>query len=376
MEPSDAGCAGAARPTELAAAPPRVAYLDGLRGVAAITVAWFHIYANTLESTRDWVGPAISAIFNRGRFGVHLFFVLSGFVLALTLIKPRPIRRLNDVARYMLRRSVRLDIPYWACAALYLIAAPFIAAQPNVFSAWEWKLSAWNALSSALYFVPILGDHKIVPVVWTLVLEVQFYLLFALALYAAERIAQRMGRDVEPVQVAALATLAAIAALFRLGVIPYYPLIVFPYLSLFLLGVSAFYLIERLRGAVLLSALTVLPIAAGQLRDVDTDMLAGLLSALLVLIASAWKPLRNGLSSKLALFFGGLSYTVYLTHSLMGNLLVQPLHPLARQHPAVGLLGCALALTATFVVSALLWRWVERPAIALSRRIRLSGQRS
>jgi peptidoglycan/LPS O-acetylase OafA/YrhL len=376
MQHRDTGGALVERSEELAAPPPRVAYIDGLRGVAALTVAWFHIYANTLESTRDWLGPTISAIFNRGRFGVHLFFVLSGFVLALTLIKPRPIRRASDVARYMLRRSVRLDIPYWACAALYVVAAPLIIAYPSVFRVWEWKLSAWHALSSALYFIPILGDHKVVPVVWTLVLEVQFYLLFALALYAAERIAQRTGRDIAPVQVAALAALAVVAALWRLGIIPYYQLIVFPYLSLFLLGVSAFLLVERLRGAALITALTLLPIAVGQLRVVDTAMLAGVLSLVLVLVASAWAPLRNALASKLALVLGALSYTVYLLHSLLGNLVVQPLHPLAHRHPAFGLLACVLALTATFVVSAAIWRWVEVPSIALSRRVRMSGQRA
>lgn len=54
---------------------PHYAILDGLRGVAALTVVWFHVFEAYATSHLD-------QIINHGYLAVDFFFILSGFVVA------------------------------------------------------------------------------------------------------------------------------------------------------------------------------------------------------------------------------------------------------------------------------------------------------
>ena len=56
------------------AAKPRYELLDGLRGVAALMVIWYHIFEGFATS-------AIDQKFNHGYLAVDFFFILSGFVI-------------------------------------------------------------------------------------------------------------------------------------------------------------------------------------------------------------------------------------------------------------------------------------------------------
>ena len=95
-------------------AQPRVAAIDGLRGLAALGVAWFHLYGqNAGPPLADAVPSAVSLASVWGRFGVQLFFAISGFVVAYTLLNDKSIDRVRDIGRYFVRRSVRLDLTYW-----------------------------------------------------------------------------------------------------------------------------------------------------------------------------------------------------------------------------------------------------------------------
>ncbi len=60
----------------LAPSKPHYAILDGLRGVAAVTVMFFHL----LEPHAK--GDHTAQIINHGYLAVDFFFVLSGFVIA------------------------------------------------------------------------------------------------------------------------------------------------------------------------------------------------------------------------------------------------------------------------------------------------------
>ncbi len=66
---------------------------------------------------------------NYGRTGVHLFFVLSGFLLFLPYARwlfgmgQRPSAQL-----FYKRRVLRIGPAYWACLAILLLAGPITAA--------------------------------------------------------------------------------------------------------------------------------------------------------------------------------------------------------------------------------------------------------
>lgn len=91
----------------------RLVLLDGLRGVAAITVLLYHL-PETVPG---------DFLFERGYLMVDLFFLLSGFVLALSA-EPRLASGLC-VTRFMLARAVRLW-PMIAIGALIGSAATYL----------------------------------------------------------------------------------------------------------------------------------------------------------------------------------------------------------------------------------------------------------
>ena len=92
----------------------RLSALDALRGIAALGVVLFHylpyydkLYGHSF-STPDTLGF--------GRYGVHLFFILSGFVIFMTL------ERTRSASWFGLARAFRLLPALWAGIVLTWIA--------------------------------------------------------------------------------------------------------------------------------------------------------------------------------------------------------------------------------------------------------------
>ncbi len=82
----------------------RLVELDALRGIAAIMVVCFHLGMNYQNESRK--------IFNVGLTGVDLFFMISGFVILLTL------ERTKDWKGFIIGRISRLYPAYWFCVSL------------------------------------------------------------------------------------------------------------------------------------------------------------------------------------------------------------------------------------------------------------------
>ncbi|MFV0337722.1 MAG: acyltransferase family protein [Chthoniobacterales bacterium] len=60
--------------------------LDGLRGMAALMVMWFHFSLSSSLASDGFVGTLISKFCRFGQTGVDLFFVLSGFLITRILL--------------------------------------------------------------------------------------------------------------------------------------------------------------------------------------------------------------------------------------------------------------------------------------------------
>ena len=92
--------------------PERLLFIDGLRGVAALAVLFYHFYYNSpyLETFDALLPRWLCWLFGKGWMGVEIFFVISGFVIAHSLGKDRVTPKY--AAGFILRRSIRLDPPY------------------------------------------------------------------------------------------------------------------------------------------------------------------------------------------------------------------------------------------------------------------------
>ncbi|MFB2975627.1 acyltransferase family protein [Microseira sp. BLCC-F43] len=95
--------------------------LEGIRGLAALSVASFHVLflKNFLDPTYH---PNIYfGYLQAGRSAVLLFFVLSGYVIGLTTTKEFSIQQLRN---YISRRSIRILPIYVIAICLALLAEP------------------------------------------------------------------------------------------------------------------------------------------------------------------------------------------------------------------------------------------------------------
>jgi peptidoglycan/LPS O-acetylase OafA/YrhL len=84
--------------------PRRLLELDALRGIAAIAVVCFHLGLSYQEESHK--------IFNLGVTGVDLFFIISGFVILMTLEKTK------NWQDFIISRASRLYPVYWVCVSL------------------------------------------------------------------------------------------------------------------------------------------------------------------------------------------------------------------------------------------------------------------
>ena len=358
--------APAAEPDRPAA---RVAVLDGLRAVAILGVLAYHYAIRWTPPNADTDLYPYHGFFTGlpllkyGWAGVELFFVISGFVICMTL------ERCDGLWDFARRRFARLWPAMLVCATLTMVVAQF---GPD-----QWKVDGWGFLSSILFIDPNLfgawlhhpGIGWVDGVYWTLWIEVRFYILAAL-LYTLFR--KRF--------LTALTVLMVVSFIAGLRALQYPHrdwawLVLLPtFLPYFVFGVG----LQRLNGAwrlkgeaglaILLSVFCIF--AQGWLSfDLPAGEPLGLAVANVLIVAAfllfaagsplmapfAWAPLAK---------LGESSYSLYLIHSVAGIVLVQHLSrivpwPLALIVVTSGMIG----------VSLLLFRWVEVPGKRLILRL-------
>lgn len=163
--------------------------LDGLRGVAALSVVLYHallvvpavsvLYIEKADATpltpEWWLFRTPLRLVMPGHEAVLIFFVLSGFVLTLPLLTHRQSPR--SILAYYGRRILRLYVPVWGAVAFALLLAVAVPRDPSVGSSWlathlPPTLSAvWHDL------VLVLGTSNLDSPLWSLTWEVWFSLL-------------------------------------------------------------------------------------------------------------------------------------------------------------------------------------------------------
>lgn len=360
----------------------RIHSLDGLRGVACLAVLLLHV-AMMLEL---W-GPDGAYPLIPGSPAVVVFFVLSGVVLSIV-----PLARLRagatyDWLGYYPRRVVRLGLPL-AAAVVLGIAAGYVAwrlgstgrsAQAIAFSGSHQQI-AHDVLMQfdVLFFVSddtqtLFGEPlvRVNSPVWSMGWELWFSLTLPLAVACLARV-RREGA----------ATLALLAGIFVSYWCGYFPLRL---CLTFWLGVllarhlpelSAWRPPAAFEAMALVALLGIIELAqaaqAGLLGPLDALALAALQTLMnaaccgLVALATTDGLLRRALSTRPVRFLGAVSFSLYLTHSVViGG--VEALAP--RLGVTDGLVQAVVATVASLLFAVLFWRVVERPAIDLSRRV-------
>lgn len=165
------------KPTSIA----RIPAIDGLRGLAALMVLAQHLYGVPLGygwPVSHVFGMPFTpvAFFQQGGSGVELFFVLSGFCLAYPIMARAP--QPPDWKRYFVHRARRILPPYWI---MYLICAA-VTTWVHHTGIQPWASSHLNQAVSFSRFVQgfLLVNILYNVVFWTLVVEARWYFVLPL----------------------------------------------------------------------------------------------------------------------------------------------------------------------------------------------------
>ena len=87
-----------------------------MRGLAALGVVVYHMSLNLQPQLSQLLPDFINIIFSYGFLGVPIFFVISGFVISLSVGDSQI--SLKYAGQFILRRSIRLDPTYWVAIAV------------------------------------------------------------------------------------------------------------------------------------------------------------------------------------------------------------------------------------------------------------------
>ena len=157
-----------------------IAEIDGLRFIAIGTVLLFHLAVDlAAKAPRAYAlpkGGLLATLALQGFHGVELFFVISGFVLALPYaashLRGRPHVPLGT---YLLRRLTRLEPPYVLSLLIMFVAL-------TVFKGRSAGQLGPHLGASLVYLHNLIyrGESWINNVAWSLEIEIQFYLLVPL----------------------------------------------------------------------------------------------------------------------------------------------------------------------------------------------------
>lgn len=321
-------------------AMPRLAQVDALRGVAALAVVLFH-YTTRYDQLFGHAQPLRLAV-PFGHLGVNLFFMISGFVIFMTL--ERTARPMD----FVVSRFSRLYPAYWG-ALLLSFTLTHLLGLPG-------KTVGWEVLLANLTMVQgFFGVPHVDNVYWTLEVELLFY-CWALASFRLGG-----GAGLRHFLFACLALrLAYTGALIAWGLdLPWIGQrwLLLPYIAWFALGVSV-YRLSRAGGdrrwdrALVAAALLAIGLADGW-------SLAVLAAVFHLVLQGAVRGRWTWLEHPLLLWLGTISYTLYLLHENIGWALIRRLEGWGVEvHLAI-----LLAMAVSAGLAHGLTRMVEQPAM-------------
>ena len=342
--------------------------LTGVRGVACVWVLAFHGYL----ILKGYGATGERDFLYRGYLGVDLFFVLSGFVLAMTYGTSFARLRQQATKRFYIGRALRILPLHWT------VLGAFAAVTPMMSGIW-WlpsphTLQRW--LASFLLVQSWTGrGYSWNSPAWSLSAEWGAYLAFPLLAWMASR-----------VQSGALALALAAASLSLLAALTFLWYGTFSYVdpgvqgllrcaTEFIAGMLMFRLVDiapevrRWGDASMVLGLTLL-VGALAFRQMDVPAPFGF--ALIVL--SCWSEARIAtvlFGNRVVAWLGEISFSLYIVHWLLIECAFGLLAggPHGSRDPATATAAVTLALVSAVPIAALLYRYVERPSHRLGHHM-------
>ena len=353
--------------------------IDGLRFVSIMMVLLYHINLIISEKsaslnfagTQADIAPVTNA-FAVGFQGVQLFFVISGFILAIPFMRYHfgiSDRRL-PLGKYFLRRLTRLEPPYILSLILLFVLGLYAAR-------FDLLTGAKSLLLSFFYIhtLAVPGEFPLINnVTWSLEIEVQFYICAPFLVWLICRIRNKTPRRL--MLVAAILAASAMAWYLQMQVgIKTWSLAL--YLQYFLSGVLLcdLYLLEN-RSSSRFNSWVFFVLGLGILLVIisfdhvaSSNLALRILSPLLIFcfyFLTFWNKWWSRIFSLNALtLIGGMCYTIYLLHywiiSAVSNRAVRIFY--VENYPVFLFVQMVVMLAIVLAISVVYFVFVEKPCM-------------
>lgn len=160
----------------------RINHLDGLRGLAILLVLGFHAFSRYPNIVPYGNKYADFPLFSMGWLGVQLFFLISGFVILMTLDK------CENSRQFLYRRWLRLFPAMLISSALIFFTLPVFFERPGGDESWLNLLPGLTFIEQS-WWSALLGVtvHPIEGAFWSLFVEFKFYVVAALLYFSVGR---------------------------------------------------------------------------------------------------------------------------------------------------------------------------------------------
>ena len=318
----------------------RFVELDAFRGLAAIMVLYFHY----TSQYRIYYGHNFSSQFDfgLGKHGVSFFFIISGFVIYLT------VEKVENVKQFLIRRFSRLYPVYWFCLLVSFVLVSLYGLQGK-------ETTLKEAFIGLTMIQDLLNVRHVDESYWSLLPELQFYGFMAVLILINQR-KYIIHWAVLWVVVTTLISVSTIS-----GVSGFYK---FRYNVLFLTGML-FYQIWKGNKKMIIHFLIFLCFLLWSflIKNTGVIILSGTFFMLFYVVCFAEV---GFLKNPVFTFLGRISYPLYLLHQFIGYIIMNNIKPYFGNNIwlMVGVPG-VIVISLAWVVS----KYIEYPSIKMTRSL-------
>jgi peptidoglycan/LPS O-acetylase OafA/YrhL len=317
----------------------RVTVIEPLRAIAALSVCWFH-FTNVLQPgtglvQEDWLKNSGSF----GWLGVIVFFVISGFVIPLSMYVGNFNFRI-DWKTFFGKRILRIDPPYIVSIGLSVGLLYLSSILPS-FSGQDPKVSWIQLISHMGYLNAFLGYGWLNPAYWTLAIEFQYYILISICYF----LVVSPNQNIRYVSIIALASLSFL---------PLGNEFVLHFMAIFTFGIVTFQqyvgVISRKMFKIQILVLSVISLIAVGVPST----VAAISTSMIITFVRVKVPYFIS-------FIGMISYSIYLIHGPIGvrvvNFGLRFVHTLPMK-----IIVLAFAFFVTIISAYIMYLAIECPA--------------
>jgi exopolysaccharide production protein ExoZ len=336
--------------------PQTLSSIQVLRFVAALAVCIHH--AHTAAAVHGLMLPApdiVTRMTDVGAAGVHIFFVISGFIMVYTVYgKPSPDGR----ATFIAKRGLRIFPIYWVVCVLYLGAASL------GFLTFSFGP---DGLIASLLLLPG-SSSLIVGPGWTLTYELYFYLCFGAVMVARRTtalvilslffgISIVLGKLLDPSNAALKVVTSHLLVEFVVGG------------AIGMLYLSSHTVPRRLALASILVAVAGFAASVSAIEGIPTALIWGGPSALLI-VGLVMLEKSGGMPSwfRQLAWLGNSSYLLYLIHTLVFDVTLKLLRN-GGASAELGWIWIALVVAMSVLIAIVMHQRIEAPLNAVLARV-------